>query len=177
MKEDSLLVERAKNGDRRAFKDLYDLHAEPLYRFMRQYSAQTVEVEDWVQRAFIKAYHHLDTFAGASRFATWLFTIALNEMRTDRRRPSLVAFDSEELKDVDGESRDSDDFIWDDALRTLVDKMEETKKTVFLLYEVEGYSHAEIASMLGVGESASRTILHRARRWLKQEWQSEERDS
>ncbi len=175
MKEDSVLVEKAKSGDWRAYKELYERHAGPLYRFMRQYSADVTEVEEWVQRSFIKAYSHLASFTGASRFSTWLFTIGLNEMKTDRRRPDLVAFNSEDLNNYDGDSAEHDDFLWHDALRKLVDRMDETKKTVFLLYEVEGYSHAEIATMMGVGETASRTILHRARQWLKREWQSEEK--
>lgn len=175
MKEESVLVDGARGGDRRAFKELYERHAGPLYRFLRQYSADVTEVEEWVQRSFIKAYHRLDTFSGASRFSTWLFTIGLNEMRTDRRRPALVAFNSEEIGESGTDSREYEEFVWDDALRKLIDRMEETKKTVFLLYEVEGYSHAEIASMIGVAETASRTILHRAKRWLKQEWQSEEK--
>ena len=59
-------------------------------------------------------------------------------------------------------------------MRTWLEDLDETKRTVFLLYEVEGYSHAEIASMLEIGESTSRTILSRAKQYLKTKWQNEE---
>src|SRR5689334_7283888 len=96
MNDEIPLIEKAKDGDERAFRQIYERHVDPLFRFMRQYSKDTVQVEEWVQRAFIKAYRNIHTFNATARFSTWLFTIALNEMRTDFRRPTLVVVTGDE---------------------------------------------------------------------------------
>lgn len=70
-----------------------------------------------------------------------------------------------------------DEFEWDATMKTFLHRLDETKRMVFVLYEVEGYSHYEIASLLGFGESTSRTILSRTKQWLKKQWESERRAS
>ncbi|MFI5252212.1 MAG: RNA polymerase sigma factor [Bacteroidota bacterium] len=176
MKEEEIWVKTAKEGDERAFHQLYNIHVEPLYRFMHRYSQDTFQVEDWVQRAFIKAFKNISTYNATARFSTWLFTIALNEMRTDFRRPNLVVLDSATSENGNIQQAD-ENFIWDDIMKTWLDDLDESKRTVFILYEVEGYSHAEIASMLNIGESSSRTLLHRAKHYLKSRWQAEEKSA
>lgn len=176
MPEETVLIEKVKRGDHRAFKQLYDRHVVPLFRFMRQYSDDTFQVEDWVQRAFIKAYRSIGSFHGTSRFATWLFAIALNEMRTDTRRTNLVVFNSEEIGNYSGGS-DDQSFVWRETMRTWLRELDESKRTVFILYEVEGYSHAEIASMLNVEEGTSRALLSRAKQFLRTKWQLEEKSA
>jgi RNA polymerase sigma factor (sigma-70 family) len=170
-------INRAKEGNQRAFEKLYDAHVEPLYRFMRQYSKDAFQVEDWVQRAFIKAYKNIATYNATARFSTWLYTIALNEMRTDFRRPGLIIIDSSAQNDQSQFEREDDSFIWNDIMKGWLGELDEAKRTVFLLYEIEGYSHAEIASMLNIGESASRTLLHRAKYHLKLRWKEEEKSA
>jgi RNA polymerase sigma factor (sigma-70 family) len=174
MNDEQIWINKAKEGNQRAFEKLYDTHVEPLYRFMRQYSKDVFQVEDWVQRAFIKAYKNIASYNATARFSTWLYTIALNEMRTDFRRPNLVVIDSSAQDDHGQYQREDDGFIWDDIMKTWLDELDESKRMVFILYEVEGYSHAEIASMLKIGESASRTLLHRAKYHLKSRWKEEE---
>ena len=80
------LIEKALMGNQRAFKTLYDLHVDALYRFLCQFSDQPSQIEEWTQRAFIKAFKKLSQFNQRSSFKTWLFTIGLNEMRTDMRK-------------------------------------------------------------------------------------------
>lgn len=142
---------------------------------MNQFSKNAMEVEDWVQRAFIRAFRHLPQFQGGAKFSSWLFSIAINEMRTDRRRLDLVtSVGSFEDNLVDNESA-AEKFEWDSTLKVFLDQLDETKRMVFILYEVEGYSHAEIASMLGFGESTSRTIMSRTRQFLKKQWEQNRR--
>src|SRR4051812_32189698 len=123
MTEENRLIESIKTGDERAFQTLYDNHVESLYRFMRQHSKDTAQVEDWVQRAFIKAFRSIHTFNGASKFSTWLFTIALNEMRTDFRRPNFVVFNSAEANEHTGTIREDDSLLWDAMMKTWLDEM------------------------------------------------------
>jgi RNA polymerase sigma-70 factor (ECF subfamily) len=174
MTDEQALIERAVRGDDRAYRELYDRHVTPLYRFLRQYTHDSALVEDWVQRAFIKAFRGLGSFQQTARFSSWLITIGLNEMRDDRRHTRPVSFDSGELEAWDGAAAEPGDFLWEEAMRSLIQELGESQRTVFLLYEVEGYSHAEIAAMLGLAEGTSRSLLGRAKRYLKEQIQRKE---
>ena len=172
MQEETIWITEAKEGNQRAFRELYDANVSPLFRFLKQFGSDTDQVEEWVQRAFIKAFAHLDSFDGRSRFSSWLFRLALNEMRMDWRRRRIVAFvpTDDEHEDL---SHEADAFEWKQLMKTWMDELDETKRAVFILYEVEGYSHAEIAMMLGIAESSSRTLLVRAKRILQDRWNKE----
>jgi RNA polymerase sigma-70 factor, ECF subfamily len=172
MQDESVWIIKAKEGHQRAFHALYSSYVGPLYRFLKQFSSQSDQVEEWVQRAFIKAFEHLPSFDGRSRFSSWLFRLALNEMRMDWRRSQIVSFVPAENEQADA-VQEAVDFEWKELMRSWMDGLDETKRAVFILYEVEGYSHAEIASMLGIGESSSRTFLMRAKRYLQDRWQKE----
>ncbi|TAK53090.1 MAG: RNA polymerase sigma factor [Bacteroidetes bacterium] len=167
-------IKKTGEGDHRAFKKLYEAHVVSLFRFLRQYSENTAQVEDWVQRAFIKAYHNIVSFKGTSRFSTWLFTIALNEMKSDFRRTKSVILSMDGFYEQRGESEE-EQFVWSDSMKVLLRELDEQKRSVFLLFEVEGYSHAEIASMLNIGENASRTLLCRAKQQLRTQWECMEK--
>lgn len=149
------------------------MNAAPLFRFMSQFSPGEDQVKDWVQRAFIKAFENLSSFNGISLFATWLFKLALNEMRSDFRRAAILSFvpslGDEHASDQDEETS----FEWDHTMKHWLKQLDETKRAVFLLYEVEGYSHAEIADFLQIRESASRTLLTRAKQFLRNRWEEE----
>lgn len=151
---------------------LYADHVSPLYRFLKQFSTRDEEVEEWVQRAFIKAFEHLGTFDGRSRFSTWLFTLGINEMKMDRRRAKLVSFSP--LNDEADPGEDVPQaFEWKHTMKDWMVQLDDTKRTVFILYEVEGYTHAEIGTMLGIAESSSRTLLSRAKKYLQERWTKE----
>ncbi|MGE5680467.1 MAG: RNA polymerase sigma factor [Bacillota bacterium] len=169
MHEEQKLIERVRRGDQKAFKELYDKNVVPLYRFMKQFSFDKLQVEDWVQRAFIKSYENINKFDGISLYSTWLFKIALNEMRMDYRRAGLLH--NIELEEVSHAAASEDtDLQWNMVMKDWLQEISETKRMVFILYEVEGYSHSEISDMLGINESTSRTILTRTKAWLKNRW-------
>jgi RNA polymerase sigma factor (sigma-70 family) len=173
MEQESLLITNAKEGDQKAYRALYDLHVGPLFRFLKQFTSESAEVEEWVQRAFVKAFEHLGSFDGRSRFSTWLFTLGINEMRMDRRRARRTPVGPIADEEVSMPDAEPDEFEWEEMMGVWMKDLDETKRAVFALYEVEGYSHAEIAGMLGIGESTSRTILSRTKRYLKDRWKSE----
>jgi RNA polymerase sigma-70 factor (ECF subfamily) len=167
------LVRKVKSGDQKAFKELYNAYADSLYLFMKQFSFDTQLVEDWVQRAFIKSYLNIQKFDGISLYKTWLYKIAINEMKMDFRKSGSgagLSFDEAEplaeIEDID--------FQWNMVMKNWLYELNEIKRMVFIMYEVEGYSHAEIAGMLNINESASRTILTRTKCWLKKKWMETE---
>ena len=172
MHDESVWIAKAKEGSEKAFRRLYTDHVSPLYRFLKQFSTRDEEVEEWVQRAFMKAFEHLGTFDGRSRFSTWLFTLGINEMKMDRRRAKLVSFIP--LDDEADSGEDAPDaFEWKHTMKAWMVQLDDTKRAVFILYEVEGYTHAEIGAMLGIAESSSRTLLSRAKRYLQVQWTKE----
>jgi RNA polymerase sigma factor (sigma-70 family) len=168
--DEHITIRAARHGSRKACNALYNRHVFALFRFLRQYSANEEQVEDWVQRAFIKALTHIESFNESSRFSTWLFTIALNEIRTDKRRQPFVFLDTTEIQEFNDDH--GTDFEWRDAMKILLNDLDIKNRTIFLLYEVEGYSHAEIGSMLGITENLSRTILCRTKTILRRKWES-----
>ena len=172
--EPQLLV-RAKEGDQRAYKSLFDGHVTSLYRFLKQFSSDTDEVEEWTQRAFVKAFQNLSGFDGKSRFSSWLFRIAINEMKSDRRRSGILKFEKLGKEDVASANNEEREFIWNQSMKVWLSELDGLKRAVFVLYEVEGYAHAEIASMLQIGESTSRTVLTRAKQRLRNRLAKEEK--
>ncbi len=172
--EEHICIQKAIKGDQRSYKLLYDDNVRQLFRFLRQYSEDKHLVEDWVQRTFIKAYHNLESFKGESRFSTWLISIALNEMRTDVRRKHILVFTEHDLPDRIIESEE-ERFAWNDSMKILLQELDDQKRSIFLLFEVEGYTHAEIAQIMQIGENASRTLLCRAKQQLRTKWETMEK--
>lgn len=166
------LVENARKGSQRAYKELFDNNVNNLYRYLRQFSNDSDQVEDWVQRAFIKAFNNLYSFQGGSSFRTWLFKIAINEMRTDFRKKSSRSFEDYDENNITEYEENGSEMEWNDEMKWLLLELDEIKKSVFILYEVEGYNHYEIADLLNISVSSSKTILHRTKKSLQERWQS-----
>lgn len=165
--DEAAVISRIINGDTAGFRILYDAHVLHLFRFLKQFRKNDTDVQELVQRAFIKAFEGLALFNHRSRFRTWLFRIALNELHGDNRRSAVLSFtELDHAADRSG-GNEEEQLEWNSTLRTLFDRMDDLKKSVFILYEVEGYSHAEIAEMLDVQESTSRTILSRTKQTLR----------
>ena len=166
------IIEKAKKGNNKAFSELYETHVTRLYRFMKQCGSRysNDEIEDIVQRAFVKAFTKIDTFEHTSSFATWLFRIAMNELRSDMRRVPFVALETIADELYDYEDEHADEFVWTMAMKEMLNEVSDIKKSVFILYEVEGYSHAEIGQILGMEESSSRSLLTRTKQFLRKRW-------
>lgn len=176
MSDETHWIDKARAGERTAFKHLYDHHVDSLFRFLRQFSRQEEETEEWVQRAFIKAFRHLDSFDGRSKFGSWLFRIGINEMKNDRRKhqDNIISLRPEDLPDSPA---DEEDFVWQSTMYSLLAELGDTQRMVFTLFEVEGYSHAEISNMLDIAESSSRSLLTRAKHHLRRKWIAEDKQT
>lgn len=167
------IINRINSGDIQAFKMLFDTYASPLYRFLKQFSTDSDLVEDWVQNAFIKAFRNIDRFEFKSNFSTWLFRIGINEMKSDYRKSkkyNSIPIEETLYEDPGTENRA---FEWDMNMKWLLEELDDVKKSIFILFEVEGYSHSEIANILDISENNSRTTLSRTKQYLKHRWNSE----
>lgn len=174
MHEESLIIRKIREGDKNAFRILFDANVNYLFRFLCQFSKDKDLVEDWVQTAFIKAYQNIDRFEGNSKFSTWLFKIGINEMKSGMRKINARTFEEVEDNILGVAENEVKDFELSHDMKWLLAELDENKKAVFILYEVEGYSHSEIAEILDVSESASRTILCRTKNYLQERWKKQE---
>ena len=165
---ESTLVERTRSGDQSAFRELYDTHVDRIFRLTYRMAGDEDLARDYTQEAFIRAYQRLDQFRGDSRFGTWLHSIAvsvtLNGLRrVKRNREREFALDSAPQvagrADVGAEVRS--------RLKEAIEALPELYRTVFLMHDLEGYSHIEIATALEMAEGTSKARLSRARAKLR----------
>jgi RNA polymerase sigma-70 factor (ECF subfamily) len=163
--EEIQLIRKALDGNQGAFQKLYEAHVEGLFLFLNQFSKEREQVKDWTQRAFIKAFQKLDSFKKDARFKTWLYTIGMNEMRTDMRSKIRFVELDDQLREVP-EDDVTESELWSTA-RNAIQNLPPEKKMVVLLHIAEGYSHREIGEMLSIKEGHSRIILHRAKEELR----------
>ena len=170
-------VKRAKQGDGIAFETLYGLHKRRVYSLCRRISGNEVEAEDLTQEAFLQVYRKIVTFRGQSAFSTWLHRVAVNVVLMRLRKKELVAVSLQES--LDPEERDSpkrDIGIRDNVLAGSIDRINLERaieslpsgyRSVFVLFDVEGYGHSEIAEMMGCTTGNTRSQLHKARMKLR----------
>jgi RNA polymerase sigma-70 factor (ECF subfamily) len=164
------LVERARAGDQVAFRALYEASVERIFRLTYRMAGDEDLARDFTQETFLRAWQRLDQFRGDAAFSTWLHSIAvsvsLNGLRKiDRHRKRERSLEdaapvASGSRRIDGQARD--------RLKGAVDALPEMYRVVFLMHDLEGYSHGEIAQALGVAEGTSKARLFRARRRLRE---------
>jgi RNA polymerase sigma-70 factor, ECF subfamily len=166
-----LLVERARDGDISAFEGLYRAHCGQVFGVCLRMAGDRGQAEEWAQDVWVRAWERLDSFRGDAAFATWLHRLAVN-LVLDRKRSELrrdARFPSEGwngwIESTPGRSAPVGIAL---DLERAVEGLPEGARTVFLLHDVEGYKHREIAHRLGVAEGTVKAQLHRARRLLRE---------
>jgi RNA polymerase sigma-70 factor (ECF subfamily) len=163
------LIARAQQGDPAAQRVLYDSHVDRIYRLTYRLTGREHMARELTQDAFIRAFAGLGSFRGESAFGSWLHTIAvsvtLNELKRLARQRSREA----PLEDALTESREApaSDPVLRERLAAAVAALPEGCRTVFLMHDAEGYTHEEIASVLGVTPGTSKAQLSRSRAKLR----------
>jgi len=172
--EEPLLVARARDGDSRAFEQLYRRHTDRVYGLcVRLCHGDRAKAEQATQDAFVRAWEKLDGFRGEAQFGTWLHRITVNVVLGEQRllqrwttfEDAEAAGPREELSvaaDDPGLSRD---------LERALARLPKGARTVLWLHDVEGYLHEEIAELTGVAVGTSKAQLHRARKLMKEHLQ------
>lgn len=167
------LVERAVSGDRAAFEQLYRRHRDRVYGLAwRIAGGDAALAEDLLQEAFVRAWQKLDSFRGDSRFGTWLHRLAVNVALSDRRIRVRKAHRETALEEtVERTAYGERDVRAPEQmdLEQAIAQLPERARTVLILYDIEGYSHAEIADMTGMAVGSSKAQLHRARKLVRED--------
>jgi RNA polymerase sigma-70 factor, ECF subfamily len=161
------LVRRAQRGDADAFAALFHAHKMRIYSLCLRMTNNPTEAEDLAQDAFLQVFRKLATFRGDSALSTWLYRIAVNTvlMHFRRKSPRRVSLD-EPYNNSDGAKPAKREYgIRDGRLETSVARSDlpEGYRAIFLLHEVDGYQHREIAKLLGCSVGTSKSQLHKAK--------------
>lgn len=162
------VVRRAQAGDMAAFADLYRAHVGRIHALCVRLCGDGELARVLTQDAFVRAWEKLDGFRGDSTFATWLHRLAVNLVLGDRRtrlRRLAREHESASLAEATGAPHGRVDAGVD--LERAISELPPGARTVFVLYEIEGYRHDEIADMMDVSVGTSKAQLHRARALLR----------
>lgn len=167
------LSARAQRGDVDAFEALYRMHAGRVYALCLRLTADEQKARELTQDVFVKAWEALPDFRGESSITTWLHRIAVNAMlmqrRSERRRLSRVSLADDDADDADALEQGATppaDVAGAIDLERAVAALPPGVRRAFVLHDVEGYSHEEIARMTGLAAGTLRAQLHRARQLL-----------
>ena len=170
--EERILVERCRSGENAALRELYDRYAGRLLAVCLRYVADRATAEDLLHDAYLKIFGAVARFEwrGPGSLRAWMERIAVNaalEWLRSRKRLGTVAIEDVRIPLAEAEpAAEAVERIPRDVLMRLVGELPDGYRTIFNLYCVEGYSHREIAEMLGIGEKSSSSQLFRARALL-----------
>jgi RNA polymerase sigma-70 factor, ECF subfamily len=167
---ESSLIARAVAGETSAQRALYDAHVDRVYRLAFRLAGEDDLARDFTQETFIRAFERLNGFRGESAFGTWLYSIAmsvsLNGLRSIRRlRAREIGIDAAESL---GTSRGPVDPDLRERLHRAIDDLPQGYRTVFVMHDVEGFTHEEIGEALGIQVGTSKAQLFRARAKLRE---------
>lgn len=168
---DIALVERAREGDSGAFRALYEAHAERVFRVAYRMAGEEDLARDLTQETFIRAFDRLEQFRGECAFSSWLHricvSVSLNGLESHRRRRTRET-DLETVAEPSAEPEIGLEPQERLRLRRAVDELPGPQRAVVVLHDLEGFTHREIAEILGVAEGTSKARLARARTRLRE---------
>ncbi len=171
--EDAALAAACQSGDLRGYERLYAMHGARMKNLARNVLGSSADAEDAVQETFLKVQRSIASFRGQSSFVTWTYRILINtcyDARRSRLRKKEVSTtddESEETPRMEPRAPAAHPSLRM-ALERALAKLTRHQRDVFLLYEVEGFRHAEIAGMLEITETASKNTLFQAKRNLRE---------
>ncbi len=172
-------IQRARDGDRSVFEYLYRLHSRRVYALCLRMVGNTAEAEDLTQETFLLLLRKIHTFRGESAFSTWLHRLAVNLvlMRLRKKSPPIVSIEA--TPDLDDETASpsidirAPDLLLEGAidrinLERCIERLPVGYRTIFVLHDIQGYQHSEIAEILGRSIGDSKSQLHKARTRLRE---------
>ncbi|MBC7933575.1 MAG: sigma-70 family RNA polymerase sigma factor [Rubrivivax sp.] len=168
------LAQKAAAGDGSAFEELYRRHYRRVYALTLRMMGNPTEAEDMTQDVFLQLFNKVGMFRGESAFTTWLHRMTVNQVlmhfRKKSTRSELLTDEGETpVQIVQGTANPGAMPVIDRiSLERALNDLPVGYRTVFVLHDVEGYEHYEVAQMLGIAEGTSKSQLHKARLKLRQ---------
>jgi RNA polymerase sigma-70 factor (ECF subfamily) len=174
---DADVLTRAQAGDHHAFAQLYSLHKRRIYSLCLRMVSNVAEAEDLTQEAFLQLHRKIATFRGDSAFSTWLHRLAINVVLMHLRKKGLSVISLDEAMEPTPEEGPGRSFGAPDlsltgsidrlALERAISDLPAGYRLIFVLHDIEGYEHNEIAAMLDCSIGNSKSQLHKARLKLR----------
>ena len=174
---DADILARAQAGDHYAFAQLYALHKRRIYSLCLRMVGNVAEAEDLTQEAFLQLHRKIATFRGDSAFSTWLHRLAINVVLMHLRKKGLSVISLDEAMEPTPEEGPGRSFGAPDlsltgsidrlALERAISDLPAGYRLIFVLHDIEGYEHNEIAAMLDCSIGNSKSQLHKARMKLR----------
>jgi RNA polymerase sigma-70 factor (ECF subfamily) len=171
-------IQRAQQGDGLCFESLYGMHKRRVYSLCLRMTGNTAEAEDLTQEAFLQLYRKIGTFRGESAFSTWLHRLAVNVVLMHLRKKGLPEVSLQETLEPTEEDKPKKDFGTEDNvlagsidrvnLERAIESLPPGYRIIFVLHDIEGYEHNEIAEMMGCSIGNSKSQLHKARMKLRE---------
>jgi RNA polymerase sigma-70 factor (ECF subfamily) len=167
------LAQRCRHGDAAAFEELYRAHAGRIYNLVLRMAGSATDAEDLLQDVFLHAHRKLGSFRGDSSLGTWLYRLAVNQcLDALRGRQARMARTTDSI-DADGSIEPAavspavPTAISRLDLERAIAKLPDGCRAAFVLHDVEGFEHNEVAKLLGVSEGTSKSQVHKARMKLR----------
>jgi RNA polymerase sigma-70 factor (ECF subfamily) len=162
------LIDKARTGDARAIRALYDRHAPRVFAVVRRFAGDDALAEDWAQEAWIQAIRALPDFRGTAQFTTWLHRIAINAALQGRRWRERRVRHEEPLPPALPGPTTGERTVLRLRLERALQQLPAGMRQVLILHDVEGYTHEEIAEALGVSPGTSKSQLFKARAKMRE---------
>ncbi len=163
------LIQRLKDGDQTVARSLYDSHVDRVFRICYRFAGEYDLAQDFTQETFVRAFTKIGTFRGDAKFGTWIVaiatTVSLNGLRKVKRFRTREVVLDDQMTGRSTVSAVEPDLRAD--LYRAIDRLPERSRAVFVLHDVEGYTHREIGEILGIKAGTSKSQLFRARGRLR----------
>lgn len=166
---EEFLIDRLKQSDKKAQRELYDMYAKKMLAICRSYITDSFYAEDCMINGFCKVFNHINKFEAKGSFEGWIRRIMVNECITFlRSNKTLIYVDDNKITDDISLDEELDELEFTFDVQEVLNQLPEAYRLVFNLYILEDYSHQEISEILNISVSSSKTQLFRAKAKLKE---------
>jgi len=167
-KNEKELIQRAVKQDREAQHVLFELHSPKMLSVCRYYIKDTQLAEEAMLNGFFKVFKYLEKFKAEGSFEGWIRRIMIRESISFLRSKKRIEFPSEDIAAYSEETTYNNTELEVEDIQRLIDNLPEGYRMIFVMYAIEGYKHKEIAELLKISESTSKSQLFKARKALQQ---------
>ena len=163
------LIERAKNGDLRAFEEVYKQYGRKLFGLCLRMCGNEADAEELMQEIFMNLLGKIKTFRGDAKFSTWLYRVGVNTCISHlrRRRIQQIPLD-EELESSPVMGVNAPPLLQRESLKRALAELPAGYKSAVIMHDIQGFNHREIADVMGISIGASKSQLFKARRRLRE---------
>ena len=163
-------MDGCKQGDRQAQNQFYKLYSKAMYNIAYRITNNELDAEDVLQESFVSAFRNMDSYRGTASIGAWLKRIVINNSLTAvrKRKVDLTPVEAhDELVDFSDSENDDMLYLNVERIRNAIQLLPDGYRVVFSLYLMEGYDHKEIASILNISESTSKSQYNRSKKKLQ----------